>query len=97
MLTVIEHNKHVTTIDKIFREHPAYSKAQKKYVLKKVTKRDSVGLKKDILNSVAEYMERNEKPPLYTHSKHVSRIPKPSKKRSTGRAANEDDKAGSKN
>ena len=38
----------------------AYSRAQKKYVLKKVTKRDSVGYKKDIFNSVAEYTERNE-------------------------------------
>ena len=54
ILTVIEHNKHAKTLDKVFREYPAYSRAQKKYVLKKVTKRDSVGLKKGILNSVAD-------------------------------------------
>lgn len=86
MLTVIEHNKHVTTLDKVFREYPAYSRAQKKYVLKKVTKRDSVEFKKDILKSVEDYVKRNEKLPLFT-SGHIRKpipktfhgTPKPSK------------------
>ena len=46
-----------------------------------------MGLKKDILNSVAEYMERNEKTPLYTHEyirepipNTFNGTPKPSKK-----------------
>jgi len=60
MLTVLEHNKHVSTLEKIFRLHPAYSRAQKKYVLKKVTKRDSVGFKRNIMKSLVEYLRRNE-------------------------------------
>lgn len=76
MLTVIEHNKHVTTLEKVFREYPAYSRAQKKYVLKKVTKRDSVELKKEILNSVADYVKRNEKLPIQTLGHIRKPIPK---------------------
>ena len=86
MLTVIEHNKHAKTLDKVFREYPAYSRAQKKYVLKKVTKRDSVGLKKGILNSVADNVKDNKKLPLDT-TRHIRKpvpktfhgTPKPSK------------------
>ena len=86
MLTVLEHNKHVSTLEKIFRLHPAYSRAQKKYVLKKVTKRDSVGFKRDIMKSLAEFLRKNERPPLQT-SKYIRKpiprtfhgTPRPSK------------------
>ena len=66
MLTVIEHNKHVTTLEKVFREYPTYSRVQKKYVLKRVTIRGSVEFKKEILNNVADYVKRIEKLPLQT-------------------------------
>ena len=56
------------------------------FVLKKVTKRDSVGLKKGILNSVADNVKDNKKLPLDT-TRHIRKpvhktfhgTPKPSK------------------